>query len=149
MTFISDDINNTPKEPAPDLVISLHACDIATDIVLDTAVRVGAKVILSTPCCHKNLSSKINTPALGFVTKYPRLKGKLCDSLTDALRLERLRAFGYEVMATELVDPEDTPKNILLRAVKVSEFSEKAYGDYVNLLKFLMGDAYEEYLENL
>jgi hypothetical protein len=52
-------------------------------------------------------------------------------------------------MATELVDPEDTPKNILLRAVKVSEFSEKAYGDYVNLLKFLMGDAYEEYLENL
>ena len=149
MTFITDDITNTPKEPAPDLVISLHACDIATDIVLDTAVRLGAKVILSTPCCHKNLSSKINTPALGFVTKYPKLKGKLCDSLTDALRLERLSAFGYEVMATELVDPEDTPKNILLRAIKTSEYSEQSYDNYIILLKFLMGDAYVEYLENL
>ena len=149
MTFVADDITNTPKDVRPDLVISLHACDVATDIVLDTAVSLGAEVILSTPCCHRNLFSKINTPELKFVTKYSSLKGKLCDALTDALRLERLSAFGYEVMATELVDPEDTPKNILLRAVRSGEYSPEAYARYLELLKFLMGDGWKNYLKSL
>ena len=147
--FVSDDITNTPKDITPDMVISLHACDIATDIVLDTAVKLNAKVILSTPCCHSNLASKIDCGKLGFVTKYPKLKGKLCESITDALRLERLSAFGYDVSATELVDPEDTPKNTLLRAVKRRDASEKSYEEYISLLKFLLGEKYSEYLDNL
>lgn len=147
--FVTDDITNTPKDMNPDMVISLHACDVATDIVLETAVRLGAKVILSTPCCHRNLASKINCEALSFVTKYPKLRGKLCEALTDALRLARLSAFGYEVSATELVDPEDTPKNTLLRAIKKSNASDKAYGEYVSLIKLLIGDGYKDYLKNL
>lgn len=113
MKFICEDITNLHEPSRPDLVISLHACDIATDIVLDTAVKLGAKVILSTPCCHNNLSLKISSSELSFVTKYPKLRGKLCEALTDALRLELLEANGYSVGATELVDPEDTPKTRL------------------------------------
>ena len=149
MKFLSDDIENTPRGVTPHMVISLHACDVATDIVLDKAVRLGAKVILSTPCCHKNLSDKINSPSLSFVTKYPKLRGKLCEAITDALRLERLKAFGYEASATELVDPEDTPKNVMLKAVLKGHYSEKLYENYKELLKSLLGDGYSSYLKNI
>lgn len=144
MRFVTDDITNLPRDTAPDMVISLHACDIATDIVLDTAASLGAKVILSTPCCHRELSTKISAPVLSFVTKYPKLKRSLCDSLTDALRLERLATLGYEVSATELVDPEDTPKNTLLRAIKRGE--PKCADEYNELLRFLLGDGANDYI---
>ena len=144
MHFVTDDITNLPRDTAPDMVISLHACDIATDIVLDTAASLGAKVILSTPCCHRELSSKISAPVLSFVTKYPKLKRSLCDSLTDALRLERLAVLGYEVSATELVDPEDTPKNTLIRAIKRGE--PKCADEYNELLRFLLGDGANDYI---
>ncbi len=146
MRFITDNITNTPSGKKPDMVISLHACDVATDIVLDTAVKLSARIILSTPCCHRELSTKINAPELKFVTKYPKLKRNICDSLTDALRLARLEAFGYEVNATELVDPEDTPKNTLIRAVLRNEPSEAAKENYNELLEFLLGDGKDDYI---
>ena len=145
MHFITDDITNTPKNATPDMVISLHACDIATDIVLNTAVDLGARVILSTPCCHRELSTKISAPELKFVTKYPKLRRSLCDSLTDALRLARLEVFGYEVNATELVDPDDTPKNTLIRAVKRRDKTRDTE-EYDKLLKFLLGDGAANYV---
>ena len=148
MRFITDDITNTPKDVIPDMVISLHACDVATDIVLDTAARLGARVILSTPCCHRELSTKINAPALNFVTKYPKLRRSLCDSLTDALRMERLSCLGYEVSATELVDPEDTPKNTLIRAIKRKDASHD-FSEYSEMLRFLLGDAANDYIGKL
>lgn len=106
----------TPSKPA--LVISLHACDTATDIVLAGAVKQEADVILSTPCCHHELSGQIDSPPLAFITDSPILRQKLCDAATDALRMLRLRCEGYDVTAIELVDPDETPKNVLLRAVR-------------------------------
>ena len=129
MEFRSADITKLECETPPDLVLSLHACDIATDLVLENAVRLGAKVILSTPCCHRDLSRKINCEPLAFATKHSILKSKLCDALTDSLRLCYLEKEGYRVDACELVDPEDTPKNVILRATKAANFdknSEKA-----------------------
>ena len=102
----------------PTLVISLHACDTATDIVLAGAVKQEADVILSTPCCHHELSVQIDSPPLAFITDSPILRQKLCDAATDALRMLRLRCEGYDVTAIELIDPEETPKNVLLRAVR-------------------------------
>lgn len=101
----------------PQLVVSLHACDTATDIVLTKAAQWRAKVILSTPCCHHALARVIDCPELAFVTDHPFLSRKLCDVLTDAARLARLDAEGYVTTAMELTDPDDTPKNVLLRAV--------------------------------
>jgi len=122
------------------LVVSLHACDIATDIVLTKAIDLGAKVILSTPCCQKELLQNLNTDAFAFVTKYPMLKKKLCDALTDALRLERLAAFGYDVTALELTDPDDTPKNILLRAIQKHKGNKDAQDAYQKLCNSLVGN---------
>lgn len=102
--------------------LSFHACDIATDIVLGKAIELGSEVILSTPCCQKELLQNLETHEYDFVTKYPMLKKKFCDAVTDALRLARLEASGYTAAALELTDPDDTPKNILLRAVKKKDF---------------------------
>ncbi|MBQ8696323.1 MAG: SAM-dependent methyltransferase [Clostridia bacterium] len=106
--------------PRTDLVLSLHACDIATDIVLANAIRMKAGIILSTPCCHHEMMNQIQCDALDFITDHSMLKQKLCDAATDALRALRLEAEGYRVTTIELIDPEDTPKNVLLRCIRHS-----------------------------
>lgn len=118
MHFIDGDAYNFTPPEHPALVISLHACDTATDIVLAGAVKQEADVILSTPCCHHELNGQISCPSLAFITDYSILRQKLCDAATDALRALRLRIEGYELTAIELTDPEETPKNVLLRAVR-------------------------------
>lgn len=138
--FHACNIDDYPYSMPVHLVVSLHACDIATDIVLTKAIELGAKVILSTPCCQKELLQNLDTDAFAFVTKYPMLKKKLCDALTDALRLERLAAHGYDVTALELTDPDDTPKNILLRAIKKGAGSESAKAAYASLCESLVGE---------
>ncbi len=154
MHFVAGDIRTIPTDMPPDLVISLHACDIATDIVLKTAVTREARVILSTPCCHRTLSRHIDMSALSFVTEYPHLKGKISEVLTDALRLAYLKANGYTVAAPELTDPDDTPKNTLLRAVRRRGFDKngseaKGLADaYQALLAMLFGEHAQDYLKD-
>ena len=152
MTFIYDDVKNTPKDVTPDMVISLHACDIATDIVLDSAIELGAKVVLSTPCCHRYLNDKVVAKELEFVTRYPQLRNKLCEALTDAIRLKRLEMGGYAVTALELTDPDDTPKNTLLRAIKTDASkgaTENARREYESILAFLLGSGKDDYLKEI
>ena len=149
LSFICGDINEFAPGTEPHLVVSLHACDIATDIVLRYAASHKAGVILSTPCCQRELSSKIDCAELGFVSKYPILRRKMCDALTDSLRLSFLAASGYRVEACELVDPDDTPKNILLRAVRKKNFDPqsqqalKAYDEFKRTAAFLLGESGE------
>ncbi len=139
MELVCADINKYEMKLKPHLVISLHACDIATDIVLNKASENGADVILSTPCCHHELNHTLNCKTLDFVARHSMLRQKMCDALTDSLRLMKLEGEGYAVSALELIDPEDTPKNILLRAIrkknpnlsecqKIKEEYEKTYG---------------------
>ena len=149
MTFVTDDVRNTPEGVVPDMVISLHACDIATDIVINKAADLGAKVILSTPCCHRHINDKISNPALSFVTEYPHLCNKLGDVLTDAIRVARLEAHGYSVAALELVDPDDTPKNTLIKAIKKGGENAAAKERYEQILSFVLGDKRDEYLKNI
>ena len=117
LSFVWGDVGRFDMTEKPHMVISLHACDTATDLVLKKAVEWGAKVILSTPCCQHELSGKLNCPTLDFIGGYGLLRQKLCAAATDALRLTRLEAAGYRAAALELIDPEDTPKNVMLRAV--------------------------------
>lgn len=145
MEFLCMDINDFTPTCAPDLVISLHACDVATDIVIDFAVKHGTEMILSTPCCHHRMNNELDCPTLGFIAQYSILKQKLCTAATDALRLKKLEAEGYKTDATELIDPEDTPKNVMLRAVKRKNFkkdsssAEKLMQEYRETYKFLYG----------
>lgn len=153
MRFICDDVTNTPKGVTPDMVISLHACDVATDIVINRAAELGAKIILSTPCCHSYLNSRISAESLRFVTSHPQLRGKLCEAITDALRIARLESFGYRAIALELTDPENTPKNTLLRAVRESSVTESELSlrrlRYEELLTFVLGDKKNDYLKEI
>lgn len=148
MTFVCDDINNTPENETPDMVISLHACDIATDIVLNAAIKLGARVILSTPCCHRYINDKIDKAFLGFITAYPHLTGKLGEVLTDAIRAERLKMSGYSVSVVELTDPENTPKNTLIRAIKQKDVTIDTAG-YEEILKLVLGDNAKDYLKEI
>ena len=129
LSFVCCDIYKFEPERRPDLVLSLHACDVATDIVLTNAARLGAEVILSTPCCQHEINSQLNTKselgkALSPILEHSLIKQKLAVALTDALRVKRLEASGYSVDVTELIDPENTPKNLLIRAVRV-QMSER------------------------
>ncbi len=149
LSFICGDVTQYefPEGAQVHMVISLHACDIATDIVLDKAVEWGAKVILSTPCCHHDLNRRLNSPALAFVAEHSMLRQKLCDAATDALRLKKLEANGYDVTALELIDPEETPKNIMLRGIRKynpdSRRCRKAAEEYKAAYEFLTGEKVE------
>ncbi len=153
MHFKVQDISTLECQRAPDMVVSLHACDIATDIVLENAIRLGAKIILSTPCCHRYLKDKISASELKFIADYPHIANKLAEAATDALRLSKLKANGYAVSALELTDPENTPKNTLLKAIKAKNISEEelknAKKSYEDILKFLLGDKADDYLKEV
>jgi SAM-dependent methyltransferase len=145
LEFLCGDVGAYQTDDLPDLVISLHACDTATDLVLERALSFGAKVILATPCCHHELNHTLNCPALAFVAQHSMLRQKLCDAATDALRLKWLEANGYDVCALELIDPDDTPKNIMLRALRRPDAGsgtaaeQRALAEYNAAKAFLLG----------
>ncbi len=147
LEFLCGDVNQYETGEHVHLVISLHACDIATDFVLGKALAWQADVILSTPCCHHEMNHTINCSALSFITEHSMLRQKLCDAATDALRLAHLASEGYSVSALELIDPEETPKNIMLRALrqhhfdKNSQAAQELRARYEEAKRFLVGDA--------
>ena len=146
LEFLHGDVNKYECDEHVHLVISLHACDIATDFVLNKATQWQADVILSTPCCHHEMNHTIECEALSFIAQHSMLRQKLCDAATDALRLKRLEACGYSVCALELIDPEETPKNIMLRALKRRNFditspeAKRLQEEYLTAKAFLVGD---------
>lgn len=106
---------------ALDMVITLHACDTATDFALSYAVQKGARVILSVPCCQHELNAQIGKTTDSLfapILKYGIIKERFSALVTDALRAEYLESAGYSVQLLEFIDMEHTPKNILIRAVK-------------------------------
>ncbi len=147
LEFLCGDIRNYDAGEHVHMVISLHACDFATDLVLSRAVAWEADVILSTPCCHHEMNHTLSCEALSFIAAHSMLRQKLCDAATDALRLKHLEACGYTVAALELIDPEETPKNIMLRALRrrgfdpVSREAELLMAEYRAAKQFLVGDA--------
>ena len=104
-----------------DMVVTLHACDTATDYALAKAVNWGAKVILSVPCCQHEVNRQIRNDMLEPVLRYGLIKERMSALLTDAIRGEILEEQGYEVQILEFIDMEHTPKNILIRAVQKGE----------------------------
>ncbi|MBQ4561452.1 MAG: SAM-dependent methyltransferase [Clostridia bacterium] len=125
--FIAGDINDFEPEQAPDLTVSLHACDIATDIVLAKAVKSGSRVIMSTPCCHHEMMHQLKSTGsdCDFMLSHSILMQKLCDAATDSLRCLMLESKGYDVTALELIDPEETPKNVLIKGILNDKMSEE------------------------
>ena len=116
--FCQGDIASYEGVDQVDMVVTLHACDTATDYALAKAVEWGAKVILSVPCCQHELNGQIANEMLQPVLSYGILKERMAALVTDAVRAELLKEQGYQVQILEFIDMEHTPKNLLIRAVK-------------------------------
>ena len=124
LSFLVGDIADYEGVDQVDLVVTLHACDTATDYALERAVRWGAKVILSVPCCQHELNGQIHSRLLEPVMKYGLIRERMAALFTDAIRANLLEEAGYRVQVLEFIDMEHTPKNILLRAVRGGEKRE-------------------------
>lgn len=145
LEFLQGDIADYDGTDHVDMVVTLHACDTATDYALYKASKWGAKVILSVPCCQHELNKQISCEPLADILKYGLIKERMSALMTDALRGNILETLGYKVQILEFIDMEHTPKNILLRAVKntkpVSEAKKKEALDRLKgSLSFLNAD---------
>lgn len=118
LNFIVGDINHHEQSGKVDLVISLHACDTATDAALEKSVRWEAEVILCVPCCQHELYHQVTSEPLNSLLKHGILKERFAALATDAARAELLTILGYDVQILEFIDMEHTPKNLLIRAIK-------------------------------
>lgn len=116
--FEKGDISTYEGEEAVDMVVTLHACDTATDYAIEKAIRWGAKVIMVVPCCQHEVNRQIDCPELSQILKYGLIKERMSALITDAVRANLLEESGYETQVLEFIDMEHTPKNILIRAVK-------------------------------
>lgn len=124
LSFSEGNIADYTGVEAVDMVVTLHACDTATDFALAKAVGWNAKVILSVPCCQHEINGQIENEILKPILKQGLLKERFSAIVTDALRAEYLEREGYEVQVLEFIDMEHTPKNILLRAVYTGKRGE-------------------------
>lgn len=117
LQFLHGDIAGFEGVQRVDMVVTLHACDTATDYAMAKAVRWGAKVILSVPCCQHELNKQIQHDLLAPVLQYGLLRERMSALLTDGIRAQLLEAVGYRTQVLEFIDMEHTPKNIMVRAV--------------------------------
>jgi SAM-dependent methyltransferase/BMFP domain-containing protein YqiC len=118
LTFLEGDIASFEGVDKVDMVVTLHACDTATDYALYKAIKWDADVILSVPCCQHELNNQIHSDVLNPILQYGLIKERFAALTTDAIRAELLEAIGYKAQILEFIDMEHTPKNILIRAVK-------------------------------
>lgn len=142
--FLKGDIADYEMQDRVDMVVTLHACDTATDYALAKAVRWNVKVILSVPCCQHEINRQIHNKELESVLRYGIIKERMSALITDAVRAELLEAQGYETGILEFIEMEHTPKNLLIRAVRRSgekpAKNQKKMNEVVQLTKFLQID---------
>lgn len=147
LTFAVGDISAYKEESAVDMVVTLHACDTATDAALLQAIGWDASVILSVPCCQHELFRQIDQPALKPLLKHGILKERFAALATDAIRANLLETAGYRTQILEFIDMAHTPKNLLIRAVKSEgrqQNAAKIRQEYETFRDFLSVDPYME-----
>lgn len=118
LRFLEGDIAEYEGVDSVDMVVTLHACDTATDYALAKAVGWDAKVILSVPCCQHEINGQIANDMLSPILEYGLIRERIAALVTDAMRAQYLERKGYRTQILEFIDMEHTPKNILIRAVK-------------------------------
>lgn len=123
--FVYGDIGAYEGAQKADMVVTLHACDTATDYAIQKAVEWDAKVVFTVPCCQHEVNGQIENEVLEPVLKYGLLKERMAALITDGIRANLLEEAGYDTQVLEFIDMEHTPKNILIRAVKRQRSKER------------------------
>ena len=118
LKFMVGNVQAWSEDEPVDLVVTLHACDTATDYALYHAVRQNAKAIMSVPCCHHEASTQIESDRFESLLKYGIVKERLCALLSDTLRAQALVVCGYQTQVLEFIDMDHSLKNLMIRAVK-------------------------------
>ena len=118
LRFMKGDIAEYDGQNAVDMVVTLHACDTATDYALAKAVKWSSKVIMSVPCCQHEVNKQIHNEELSSLLGYGIIRERMAALVTDAVRANLLEAAGYETSILEFIDMEHTPKNLLIRAIR-------------------------------
>jgi SAM-dependent methyltransferase len=136
LRFLKGDIAEYSEQAKADMVVTLHACDTATDYALIKAVDWDASVILSVPCCQHELFSQISNELHSPILKHGILNERFCSILTDGLRSLKLEEQGYEVAMIEFTSLEHTSKNIMIRAAKTGKKSSAAGEEYRRLKEY-------------
>lgn len=144
LEFFVGDIGQFQGKERVHMVVSLHACDTATDAALVKAVEWGADVILSVPCCQHELLPQIHNEVMGPMEKHGIIKERLSSLITDSIRANLLEIMGYATQLLEFIDMEHTPKNILIRAVKSDRIPKSAVEEYKRFKAFWQIDPYME-----
>lgn len=137
LNFLKGDIGDYNGVNKVDMVVTLHACDTATDYALQKAITWNASVILSVPCCQHEVNKQIFCPELAPLLKYGLIRERMSALITDAYRANILEECGYDTQILEFIDLEHTPKNILIRAVKRENVSIKKQEEIKKLQSFL------------
>ena len=130
MQFIETDIGAYEPDTQYDMLLTLHACDTATDKALRFALDNKVASIICVPCCHKEMNSQYHLNGFEDVLKYGILKARIADSLTDGLRAMYLEGHGYDVSMLEYISPIDTPKNLLIKAIRTSGRNDAILNKY-------------------
>ncbi|AFS78249.1 hypothetical protein Curi_c12380 [Gottschalkia acidurici 9a] len=134
--FINKDIRDFEGLDKVDMVVTLHACNTATDEALVKAVSWDADIILSVPCCQHELFNKIENSTMKPMLKHGIIKERLSSLITDSLRANTLEILGYNTQLLEFIDMEHTPKNIMIRAIKSKDIKKSDTSEYKEFKKF-------------
>ena len=130
MQFVETDIGAYEPDGQYDMLLTLHACDTATDKALRFALDNKVSSIICVPCCHKEMNSQYHMDGFEDVLKYGILKARIADSLTDGLRAMYLEGHGYDVSMLEYISPIDTPKNLMIKAIRTSGRNDSILNKY-------------------
>lgn len=137
LSFKQGDIAQFEEANEVDMVVTLHACNVATDFAIAKAIKWKAKVVFVVPCCQHELNEQIRSKEWEPIFKYGLLRERIAALVTDGIRANVMEQYGYETKVCEFIDMEHTPKNILIRGIRNTEEKKEIPQSLENLLKAL------------
>lgn len=136
LNFLWGDIKTFTQFQGIDMIVTLHACDIATDMAIAHGIKWKSRIIIVVPCCQHEIFTQIKNDNMSPLLKHGILKERISSLVTDAARGNLLEVVGYNVQFVEFIDMEHTPKNIMIRAVYKGGKNEKALAEYMKYKEF-------------